>query len=73
VSEKRIIIIGGGMAGLCAGCYLRMNGYDTVIYEMNSSPGGGLPPALTSGRNAAQVICRRDKRKFTVTSGTEKR
>jgi phytoene dehydrogenase-like protein len=25
-------------------------------------PGGGLPPALTSGRNAAQVICIRDKK-----------
>ena len=40
VGEKKIIIIGGGIAGLCAGCYLRMNGYDTVIYELHSVPGG---------------------------------
>jgi phytoene dehydrogenase-like protein len=31
-------------------------------------PGGGLPPALTSGRNAAQVLCRRDKKKFKVSN-----
>ena len=35
-------------------------------------PGGGLPPALTSGRNAAQVMCRRDKKKFMVRNGRGK-
>jgi len=38
--HKKVIIIGGGMAGLSAGTYLRMNGYDTTIFEMNSTPGG---------------------------------
>ncbi len=28
------------MAGLSAGAYLQMNGYDTTIYEMNTTPGG---------------------------------
>jgi phytoene dehydrogenase-like protein len=37
---KKIIIIGGGMAGLCAGSYLQMNGYDVTIFEMNPTPGG---------------------------------
>ncbi len=37
---KKIIIIGGGIAGLSAGCYARMNGYDAEIYEMHSIPGG---------------------------------
>lgn len=37
---KDIIIIGAGIAGLSAGCYLQMNGYDTEIYEMNHTPGG---------------------------------
>ncbi len=37
---KKVIIIGGGMAGLSAGCYLQMNGYDTEIFEMDSKPGG---------------------------------
>lgn len=40
MTQKKVIIIGGGMAGLSAGTYLRMNGYDTTIFEMNSTPGG---------------------------------
>ena len=35
-----VVIIGGGVAGLACGCYLRMNGYRTEILEMNDSPGG---------------------------------
>jgi len=31
-------------------------------------PGGGLPTVLKSGRNVAQIICKKDKKKFT-TSG----
>ncbi|MGD0755175.1 MAG: NAD(P)/FAD-dependent oxidoreductase [Bacteroidales bacterium] len=38
--EKKIIIIGAGIAGLSAGCYARMNGYDAEIYESHSLPGG---------------------------------
>ena len=37
---KSVIIIGAGIAGLSAGCYLQMNGYDTEIYEAHSQPGG---------------------------------
>lgn len=37
---KKIIIIGGGITGLCAGSYLQMNGYETEIYEMHTIPGG---------------------------------
>lgn len=29
-------------------------------------PGGGLPPALIMGRHVAQIICKKDKKKFTV-------
>ena len=29
-------------------------------------PGGGLPPAIMSGRNVAQIICKKDKKKFTT-------
>jgi len=35
-----IIIIGGGIAGLSAGCYARMNGYQTRIFERHTLPGG---------------------------------
>ena len=38
--EKSLIIIGGGLAGLAAGCYGRMNGYRTSIFEMHNMAGG---------------------------------
>ena len=31
---------GAGIAGLATGCYAQMNGYDSVIYEHHSKPGG---------------------------------
>ncbi len=40
VTEKSIIIIGGGIAGLSAGCYGQMNGYHTSIFEMHDGTGG---------------------------------
>jgi phytoene dehydrogenase-like protein len=39
-SEKSIIIIGAGFAGLSAGIYAQMNGYKTQIFEMHDKPGG---------------------------------
>jgi len=38
--HKSIIIIGGGVAGLSAGSYARMNGFDATIFEQHSLPGG---------------------------------
>ncbi|MGQ9554871.1 MAG: phytoene desaturase family protein [Anaerolineae bacterium] len=40
MADKSVIIIGAGMAGLSTGCYARMNGYRTHIFEMHSQPGG---------------------------------
>lgn len=40
MSNKKAIIIGAGMSGLCAGSYLQMNGYDTEIFELHDIPGG---------------------------------
>lgn len=40
MDKKKIIIIGAGIAGLSAGCYGQMNGYQTKIYEMHTTPGG---------------------------------
>jgi len=40
MNQKSIAIIGAGIAGLSAGCYARMNGYDAHIYEMHNLPGG---------------------------------
>lgn len=39
-TTKKVIIIGAGIAGLSAGCYLQMNGYDTQIFEAHNLPGG---------------------------------
>lgn len=38
--SKSILIIGAGIAGLAAGCYAQMNGYDSQIFELHSLPGG---------------------------------
>lgn len=36
----KINIIGAGVSGLTAGCYLQMNGFETEIFEKHSIPGG---------------------------------
>jgi phytoene dehydrogenase-like protein len=38
--KEKVIIIGGGIAGLSAGIYSAMNGFDTDILEMHSVAGG---------------------------------
>jgi phytoene dehydrogenase-like protein len=38
--EKSMVIVGAGIAGLSTGCYARLNGYKTVIFEMHKKPGG---------------------------------
>jgi phytoene dehydrogenase-like protein len=40
MTERSIIIIGAGIAGLSAGCYAQMNGFRTRIVEMHTQPGG---------------------------------
>jgi len=36
----KVSIIGAGMSGLTAGCYLQMNGFETEIFEKHAIPGG---------------------------------
>jgi len=40
MTNKSLIIVGAGLAGLAAGCYGEMNGYMTKIFEMQDKPGG---------------------------------
>ncbi len=40
VKEKSLVIIGAGLAGLSAGYYARLNGYQTRIFEHHSRAGG---------------------------------
>jgi phytoene dehydrogenase-like protein len=51
--SKSIIIIGAGIAGLSAGCYGRMNGYETKIFELHDKPGGLCTSWKRYGRNAS--------------------
>lgn len=37
---KKIVIIGAGISGLSAGCYMQMNGFETEIHELHNLPGG---------------------------------
>lgn len=39
-TDKSIAIVGGGIAGLCAGCYAQMNGYG---FRGGSMPGRSYP------------------------------
>jgi len=40
MSDKTILIIGAGLAGLSTGCFAQMNGYSSHILEHHSQPGG---------------------------------
>ncbi|MCJ7652691.1 MAG: NAD(P)/FAD-dependent oxidoreductase, partial [Actinobacteria bacterium] len=40
MSSKKVVVIGAGIAGLSAGCYLQMNGYHAQIFESHNKPGG---------------------------------
>jgi phytoene dehydrogenase-like protein len=37
---RKLLVIGGGIAGLCAAVYARRSGYDVEVLEQHSSPGG---------------------------------
>ncbi|NLG83073.1 MAG: NAD(P)-binding protein [Firmicutes bacterium] len=45
---NEIVIIGAGIAGLATGCYARMNGYRTHIFERHNLPGPGRARASSS-------------------------
>ena len=38
--KKRVLILGGGIAGMTAGIYCLQNGFDVAIYEKHYLPGG---------------------------------
>ncbi len=40
MNRKSMIIIGAGLAGLATGCYAQINGYESVIFEHHTKPGG---------------------------------
>lgn len=38
--NRKLLVVGGGIAGLCAAVYARRCGYDAIVLEMGSSIGG---------------------------------
>jgi phytoene dehydrogenase-like protein len=40
MSAGSVIVVGGGVAGLCSGIYAAANGYETTVFEMHTLPGG---------------------------------
>lgn len=40
MANEHVVIVGGGLAGLAAGCYARKNGFRTTIVEHNIALGG---------------------------------
>jgi phytoene dehydrogenase-like protein len=40
MSERHVVIVGGGLAGLSTGCYARASGFRTTIVEHNLALGG---------------------------------
>ncbi len=38
--KEKVVVIGGGVAGLTAGTYALLSGFDVEIYEKNAIPGG---------------------------------
>lgn len=52
MSGKHIVIVGGGLAGLSAGCYARASGFRTTIVEHNLALGG----VCTAWQRGAYVV-----------------
>jgi phytoene dehydrogenase-like protein len=47
----KVLIIGAGLAGLSAGCYLQQSGFPTEIFETHNIPGGLLTGWSRKGYN----------------------
>src|SRR5579871_4169212 len=52
MSNTRLVIVGGGLAGLSAGCYARSSGFDVTIVEHNLALGG----VCTAWRRGAYLV-----------------
>ncbi len=48
---SKVLIIGGGIAGLSVGCYLQLNGFNTEVFEAHSISGGLLTGWSRKGYN----------------------
>jgi len=45
-----------------------LEGFDGVCMIGHwTTPGGGLPPAVSGGRHVIQLVCKKDKKRFVTT------
>jgi len=49
VKQKRVIVVGSGIAGLASAIRLACKGYDVQVFEKNSYPGGKLTAFVQDG------------------------
>ncbi len=69
-AAKRILVVGGGLAGLCSAYELSRQGHDVLLFEGQARPGGrvktlreGLAFGLTAEAGAARIP---DTHEFTL-------
>jgi phytoene dehydrogenase-like protein len=55
--KKKVIIVGGGIAGLSAGIYAQKAGLESIIYEKHSVPGGQCTGWMREGHYIDNCIC----------------
>ena len=54
-NSRKIVVIGGGIAGLCTAVYARKCGYDIEVLEQHDNA-GGLATSWQRGDYASQPI-----------------
>lgn len=55
--SQKVVIIGGGIAGLSAGIYAQKAGFDSVVYEKHAVPGGECTGWMREGHYIDNCIC----------------
>lgn len=55
--SQKVVIIGGGIAGLSAGIYAQKAGFESVIYEKHAVPGGQCTGWMREGHYIDNCIC----------------
>ncbi len=56
LNGKNVAVIGSGPAGLSAAYYLRLNGYNSVVFDRNEKPGGALHYSIPDDKLEKAVL-----------------
>ena len=55
--KQRVIVIGSGMGGLSCGVILAKNGYEVMVLEQGSQPGGCLQLWAVLAMDRHWIVC----------------